>query len=1179
MIAEATPWMNPPTAPFRRSSVNYLFPPNQVGVVHGCSSPLSSTAFDETAQDATAAVSELDETQQGTPPKNDNALVEILAHDHEFEKPDRDARQYRFIKLKQNNLQVMLISDQMEEGDVGAEAASVHVQAGHFDDTIPGLAHFHEHMVFLGTEKYPQEDEYENFLNQYGGGSSNAYTDMEDTNYFFSIITENKDSNQTSQGLAGALDRLAQFFIKPKFDPDAVDREVKAIDSEYRNGKTSDAWRNYQAVKSFANQSHPFAKFGCGNMETLTGQGTDKLLEELHNFWNTYYQSYNLRLAVSGHASLDALQQTVVETFGALPYSEGEPRYKETLPPPAADTVNGDEPKPHFVREHAVYKCPAFGPEQLGLIRYMIPLLETRSVKISFAVPPLDDPLMRERHPHRVVSHLLGHESPGSLHALLNEEGYLTSLSSGIAIDSSDFCLFSVTISLTPEGMTHLDKVLDLTFQWIALIKQSQNEFGPHHDEQRRISEMHFRFRENGDPTDFVSNAAGFMFDCMEAKHFLRGSTIQSDNDPAITKAFLERLRPENALIVVTNSDFNQQEDSQGNWLVEPWYGAQHKDTLMQETQMKQWEFPSKFDERLHIPELNAYIPDDFSLRYEDAQVENGSGPVVEEEVDDLDENDTLIPPVPIIENDRLRLWHKMDQYWKVPKAFIRLSILTPDVYRSPRSITYNRIFQRLLNDDLNSFVYDASLAGCNYRVACVPTGYRISVRGYSQKLSFLLDTLTARMFSLIEEMKAGEPSLLEKFNRAKDDLCRETKNYRLDSPYEVANYNSRLLIEESVWYIDNYINEMEGSAGVSPLTMEECAQVTEECLSDRIKCEALCMGNLATHEAKVVGDLITKRFLAKSRVLSSVETPSFRSLQMPTKEEAGQIFGPVAAQRSIPLVYADLAYSETEENNAVEVVLQCGSEFNLGYQGLATFDLISHMAYNSAFNQLRTIEQLGYIVSVSARKTVGNAWAMSIIVQGSSVSPETLEERIEAWLCSFRDELAAMSPEAVAKEGEAVVAQLMETDTKLSQEVSRAWGEILNTESLTDTMKTPAFDRLDRLSEELLVRDKEAAAEEDGAGEASRSPTAEELKDRVLTFFDHWFLVDSPYRRAMSARVYSQKWKEEFKAIRSSPGVVSSFSDIRHLKQFLSSWPTVPYWRIDNSSVTQSPKDGSSGI
>ena len=80
-----------------------------------------------------------------------SSTTKILADASEFIKPDRDTRQYRYIKLA-NNLEVMLVStakDSDDEKSTGSkvEAASVHVQAGHFDDTIPGLAHFHEHML------------------------------------------------------------------------------------------------------------------------------------------------------------------------------------------------------------------------------------------------------------------------------------------------------------------------------------------------------------------------------------------------------------------------------------------------------------------------------------------------------------------------------------------------------------------------------------------------------------------------------------------------------------------------------------------------------------------------------------------------------------------------------------------------------------------------------------------------------------------------------------------------------------------------------------------------------------------------------------------------------------------------------------------------------------------------
>lgn len=74
----------------------------------------------------------------------------ILADADDFIQPDRDPREYRVIKLK-NNLQAMLVSTAKatseDDDSANVEAASMHIQAGHFDDTLPGLAHFYEHML------------------------------------------------------------------------------------------------------------------------------------------------------------------------------------------------------------------------------------------------------------------------------------------------------------------------------------------------------------------------------------------------------------------------------------------------------------------------------------------------------------------------------------------------------------------------------------------------------------------------------------------------------------------------------------------------------------------------------------------------------------------------------------------------------------------------------------------------------------------------------------------------------------------------------------------------------------------------------------------------------------------------------------------------------------------------
>jgi insulysin len=380
---------------------------------------------------------------------------------------------------------------------------------------------------------------------------------------------------------------------------------------------------------------------------------------------------------------------------------------------------------------------------------------------------------------------------------LLTEEGWINSLSSGTGISSSDFCLINIAITLTPKGMRERDQVLAKTWQWLALIKESvmNDQHGlieQYHKELKTITDTGFKFREMGDPTDFCSAAAEKLFD-YEPPKILLGSAETGEYDAEVARAFLQRITPQNSLIVLTGPELGDEEHESskvsardGSWEIEERYGAKYRQVRISDELVEGWNHPPQIDERLRLPGLNEFIPEDLSLRCDDEESLASFDP----NVDYRKQHPSLI-----IDTPNLRMWHKMDRFFRVPKASIRLQLTSPNVYRSPRSITLNRIFQKVLSDDLNSFVYDASVAGRNYRVSCVPGSYRLSVTGYSEKLPHLLDVVTSRIASLIEEMKEGEeahPALAGTFSKAKENLLRQTKNYIYDSPYETGSYNLR---------------------------------------------------------------------------------------------------------------------------------------------------------------------------------------------------------------------------------------------------------------------------------------------------------------------------------------------------------------------------------------------------
>lgn len=154
--------------------------------------------------------------------------------------------------------------ESLEEDGLREAAAAMVVGVGSMYDPpeAQGMAHFLEHMLFMGTKKYPEENAYDAFLSKQGG-SDNAYTELEYTVYHLEIPQE---------GLFQALDMFAQFFIHPLLLEDSVERELNSIESEFQLSKNSDQSRMQQLMChtcGYDVTEHPFAKFGWGNLQSL----------------------------------------------------------------------------------------------------------------------------------------------------------------------------------------------------------------------------------------------------------------------------------------------------------------------------------------------------------------------------------------------------------------------------------------------------------------------------------------------------------------------------------------------------------------------------------------------------------------------------------------------------------------------------------------------------------------------------------------------------------------------------------------------------------------------------------------------------------------------------------------------------------------------------------------------
>ena len=223
----------------------------------------------------------------------------------EVNKSPNDDREYQYLLLD-NKLRIVLISD--PEAEKSAASFAVFRGSLHDPDNRQGLAHFFEHMLFIGTKKYPEPDSFQNFINANGGGT-NAYTSSDHTNYFFDI---------KNSAFKEGLDRFAHFFINPLLSDEYVDREKNAVHSEYQMQKKEDSWRQFMTSKLAMNPEYAGSKFSIGSLDTLSGD----VREELKKFQTEQYSADQMGVVVLSNEPLIDMRNWIEPLVSLIPNRE-----------------------------------------------------------------------------------------------------------------------------------------------------------------------------------------------------------------------------------------------------------------------------------------------------------------------------------------------------------------------------------------------------------------------------------------------------------------------------------------------------------------------------------------------------------------------------------------------------------------------------------------------------------------------------------------------------------------------------------------------------------------------------------------------------------------------------------------------------------------------------------------
>lgn len=577
---------------------------------------------------------------------------------------------YRHLTLD-NGLQVLLISDP----GAAKAAAALDVRVGSADNPPgrEGLAHFLEHMLFLGTDKYPDPAEYEQFITEHGG-SRNAYTSFEHTNYFFDV---------QSPYLEGALDRFAQFFIAPRFDAEYVEREIRAVEAEYQMGLTSDSRRGLDVLQTVMNPAHPFSQFTVGSLGTLADRPESSIRDEMLSFYRKYYSANQMRLVVFGTESLDELQAMVAPRFAQVPNRELQLEDIE---------------------------APLFTPETLPAVVRIEPVGTQRQLQVGFQMPDYRD--RYRANPLGYLGNLVGHEGEGSLLSRLKAEGLAESLGAGAGLAWRGGGLFSVNVTLTEQGQQNPDRVLQLLFGYLDMLREE----GPQqwlYQEQSRLAELQFRFREKGSPINYVSGLASGMH-YYAPGDVLRGPYLMDDYDAELLGDLLTHLRADRALVTLTHPGVET--DRVSDFYQVPWALEQVK-----AERLARWQAPLD-PELLALPEANPFIPEDLSLV-------------------SLPEEVSRVPTLRL-DSPRQRIWFAQDAEFRLPRGALYVNFRSPAVDGSVDQDALALLYVDLLKDAVNEFTYPALLAGLRFDLYKHAQGLSLRISGYDDRQLLLLEQL-----------------------------------------------------------------------------------------------------------------------------------------------------------------------------------------------------------------------------------------------------------------------------------------------------------------------------------------------------------------------------------------------------------------------------------------------------
>lgn len=724
-----------------------------------------------------------------------------------------------------SGFEILIISDERVE----KYSSAMNVKIGSLLDPLElqGLAHFVEHMLFMGTDKYPVENDFDSFLSK-NSGYSNAFTENTNTCYHFEVV---------KKGFEGALDRFSRFFIDPLFIESSVKREIKAVNSEFNNTKSNDSWRINQISISELNDKSILNKFTIGNTKSIEKAAKKKnlnLRNEAYKFYKKYYKPSVMTLVVLSNLNLEEMKNICFNYFYEL-FEDNNSNNNNYIKPKVSTEeylsiidINFD----YQMNNYNIYNTyledvlnldnkkylPYIKEKNINKIYFIKPISSSKEIIFEWVIYDNHTDLYKNS-PLKFINRLIGHEGKYSITNELKELDLITDLCSSYSDVSRVCSLFNITISLTNKGLDNWINILAYIYKYINMLCVNDINIR-YYNEVRKQAWLSFTFNDIiGSPGDYVESIAS-LFTHFKSKEVLTCDYLFTDeiNDNIVNniKKYLLYLKYDNMNIYFITKDKNINlinKNESDNLLnkdfdykyYEPHYKVKyHKIDIHNSILKELTEYLEKIDNNVFkYPEINTFIAENIDIKCLSNNITTSNNI-----------SNNLLHPYIIKENSYSSVWFKQDTHYKYPKIFVVLRMWFDSTNLDYiKFINLGNIILDLINDELTDLTYLAGEAEIGVSTKLNENGLTVYIKGFSDKIYYFTNTYFNNLKLLYTQLyiKLNSKSyLLTKLITKIEEYLRDKKIQLTSKPYKQASYLLSLMLYERSSYIQQDIDYLE---------------------------------------------------------------------------------------------------------------------------------------------------------------------------------------------------------------------------------------------------------------------------------------------------------------------------------------------------------------------------------